>query len=95
MYKISGKVYREYHGKLKSRTDRKRKKLSWGKNSERIFQGDVLSLLFVITMMPQSHVFKKCAGGYKLHKSQEEINCLMYIDDIKLFAKNEKENWKP
>ena len=30
-------------------------------------------------------------GGYKLHKSQENINHLMYIDDIKLFAKNEKE----
>ena len=37
---------------------------------------------------------RKYAGGYKLSKSQENINHLMYIDDIKLFAKNEK-NWKP
>ena len=29
--------------------------------------------------------------GYKLIKSQEKINLLMYIDGIKLFAKNEKE----
>ena len=28
---------------------------------------------------------------YKLHKSQEKTNHLMYVDDIKLFAKNEKE----
>ena len=27
----------------------------------------------------------------QLSKSQEKINYLMYMDDIKLFAKNEKE----
>ena len=41
--------------------------------------------------MPLSHVLKKCTGGYKLHKSQEKINHLMYMDDIKVFAKKEKE----
>ena len=57
-----------------------------------IFQRDVLSpLLFVITMMPLSHILKKCTAEYKLSKSQEKINYLMYMDDIKLFAKNEKE----
>ena len=30
-------------------------------------------------------------AGYKLSRSQEKINHLMYMDDIKLFAKNEKE----
>ena len=29
--------------------------------------------------------------GYKFTKLQKRINHLMYIDDIKLFAKNEKE----
>ena len=42
-------------------------------------------------MMSPSHIFRKCKGGYKLTKSQEKINHLMYMDDIKLFAKNEKE----
>ena len=42
-------------------------------------------------MMPLSHVLRKCTGEYKLHKSQEKINHLMYIDNIRLFAKNEKE----
>ena len=56
-----------------------------------IFQGDMLSpLLFVIVMMPLNHILRKCSGGHKLNKSQEKINHLMYIDDIKLFVKNKK-----
>ena len=41
--------------------------------------------------MPLNHILRKCTAGYKLSKSQEKINHLTYIDDIKLFAKNEKE----
>ena len=56
-----------------------------------IFQGDALSpLLFIITMMPLNYILRKCIAGYKLSRSQEKINHLMYMDD-KLFAKNEKE----
>ena len=57
-----------------------------------IFQGDALSpLLFIIAMMPLNHILRKCTAGYKLSRSQEKINHLMYMDDTKLFAKNEKE----
>ena len=57
-----------------------------------VFQGDALSLLlFIIAMMPLNNTLRKFTAGYKLSKSQEMINCLMYMDDIKLFAKNEKE----
>ena len=42
-------------------------------------------------MMPLNHILRKCITGYKLSGSQEKINQLMYMDDIKLFAKNEKE----
>ena len=57
-----------------------------------IFQGDALSpLLFIIAMMPLNHILRKCSAGFKLSKSQEKINHLMYMDNIKLFAKNEKE----
>ena len=57
-----------------------------------IFQGDALSpLLFIIAMMPLNHILRKCTARYKLSRSQEKINHLMYMDDIKLFAKNEKE----
>ena len=41
--------------------------------------------------MPLNHILGNYQGGYKLHKSQEKINHLMYMDDINLFAKNEKE----
>ena len=56
-----------------------------------IFQGDALSpLLFIIAMMPLNHILRKGTAGYKLSRSQEKINHLMYIENIKLFAKNEK-----
>ena len=55
---------------------------------------DVLSpLLFIIAMMPLKHILRKCTAGYRLSRSQEKINHLMYMDDIKLLAKNEM-NWK-
>ena len=57
-----------------------------------IFQGNVLSpLLFIIATMSLSHILRKCTPRYNLSKSQEKINHIMYIDDIKLFAKYEKE----
>ena len=58
-----------------------------------IFQGDALSpLLFITTMMSLNHILRRCTAGYKLSRSQKKkINHLMYMDDIKLFAKNEKE----
>ena len=66
------------------------KSLAETKIQRRIFQGDALSpLLFIIAMMPLNHILRKCTTGYKLSRSQENINHLMYIDDIKLFAKNE------
>ena len=66
--------------------------LAEGKNERGIFLGDALSqLLFIIATMTLNNIFKKCTAGYKLTKSQEKINHLMYMDDIKLLAKNEKE----
>ena len=57
-----------------------------------IFQGDALSpLQFVITKMPLKYTLRKYTAIYKLSKSQEKINHLMYMEDIKLLAKNEKE----
>ena len=68
------------------------KSLAEAKIQKSIFQGDALSpLLFVIAMMPLNHILGKCIAGYKSNKSQEKINRLIYMDDINLFAKNEKD----
>ena len=40
--------------------------------------------------MPFDHKLRKGTAGYKLTRSQEQINHLMYMDDMKLFAKKEK-----
>ena len=62
-----------------------------------IFQGDALSpLLFIMDIMPLNHRLRKCTAGYKLSRSQEKINHLMYMGDMKLLAKKKKKkkNWK-
>ena len=41
--------------------------------------------------MPLNHILRKYSTGYKLCRSQEKIIHLMYMDNIKLFIKNEKE----
>ena len=68
-----------------------RKNLAEVKIQRGIFQGDALSLLqLVIAMMPLNHILRKCTAGFKLCKSPEKISHLMYIDNMKLFAKKKK-----
>ena len=72
---------------------RGRRSLAEIKIQRGIFQGDALSpLLFIIAMMPLKRILRKCTAGYKLRRSQEKISHLMYMDDIKLYAKKMKKN---
>ena len=96
MYKISHEVIdfiektmQTWRAELTARGRR----LAEPKIQRAIFQGDALSpLLFIIAMMPLNHMLRKWTAGYKLSRSQEKINHLMYMDDIKLFAKKLKRN---
>ena len=58
-----------------------------------IFQGDTLSpLLFVIGLIPLSHILRKLNAGYQIGKGQhKKINHLIFMDDLKLYENNEKE----
>ena len=95
MYKISDEILNFIDKTMKTR----RVELTAGGRSSAeakiqrgIFQGDAQSpLLFIIAVMPLNHILRKCTAGYKLSRSQEKVNHLMCMDDIKLFAKNEKE----
>ena len=88
----SHKVYQKYHWKLESQADSRRKKLSRSENPGRDFPRRCnITIPILIAMRSLNHILRKCTGQYKFHKSQEKINHLMYMDDIKLFVKNEKE----
>ena len=95
MYKISDEVIKFIEKTMKTWKDElttRQKTLAEANTQRGIFQRDALSpLLLVIAMMPLNHIFRKCARGFKLSNLQEKINHLMYMDDIKLFGKNEKE----
>ena len=57
-----------------------------------IFQGDSLSpLLFVMVMIPLSQKLKRMSEGYHLPHDQRKINHLLFMDDLKLYGKNEKQ----
>ena len=101
MYKISHEVINFIEKTLKNwrvELTAGGRSLAETKIQRGIFQGEVLSpFLFIIAMMPLNHNFRKCIAGYKPSRSQEKINHLMYIDDIKLFTKKKKKmkkNWK-
>ena len=95
MYKISDEVINFIEKTMKTwrvELTAGGRSLAQAKIQRCIFQGDALSpLLFIIAMMPFNHILRRCTAEYKLSKSQEKINHLMYMDDIKLFTKNEKE----
>ena len=52
-----------------------------------IFQRDTLSLLlFVIGLIPLSHILRKVNAGYQLGKGQhKKINHLLFMDDLRLY----------
>lgn len=57
-----------------------------------IFQGDSLSpLLFVLSMIPLSMLLRKVNVFYEWQKKEFKVNHLLFMDDLKLYAKNEEQ----
>ena len=57
-----------------------------------IFQGDSLSpLLFIISLIPLTVILNKTKHGYQFSTNGQRINHLLYMDDLKLYSRTEKE----
>ena len=57
-----------------------------------IFQGDSLSpILFVLALIPLSKLLNDMKDGYHLGKNRPKVNHLLYMDNLKLYAKDKKE----
>ena len=57
-----------------------------------IFQGHNLSpLFFVLSMVPLSLILRKVYAYYEWGKKDYNLNHLLYMDDLKLFVKSDKQ----
>ena len=48
-------------------------------------------LLFVLSMVPLSLILRKVNACYEWRKKEYKLNHLLFMDDLKLFAKNEEQ----
>ena len=56
-----------------------------------IFQGDsLLPLLFVVCLLPLTHILRDAAPGYHFASNGQKVNHLLFMDDLELYASNEK-----
>ena len=57
-----------------------------------IFQGDSLSpLVFVLALIPLSLILRKTKTAYEFSGNKKKVNHLLFMDDLKLHSRNEKE----
>ena len=57
-----------------------------------IFQGNSLSpLVFVLALIPLSLILRKAKAAYEFSESKEKINHLLFMDDLKLCSRSEKD----
>ena len=56
-----------------------------------IFQADSLSpLVFVLVLIPLTLILRKTEAAYEFSESKKKINRLLFMDDLKLYSRNEK-----
>ena len=54
-----------------------------------IFQGDSFPPLLFIASLPLTHILRETGMGYQLEKNGAKVNHLFFMDDLKLYEKNE------
>ena len=85
-------LMRESMGKWQTVLAADGKELGEVKIRRGIFQGDSLSpLLFVMVMTPLSILLKEEERGYEFGEQKRLINHLLFMDDLKLYAKTEND----
>ena len=55
-----------------------------------IVQGDSLSPLLFMCLLPLTHILRDAAPGYHFASHEQKVNHLLFMDDLKLYARNEK-----
>ena len=58
---------------------------------EVFFMASLSPLLFVMCLVPLSIVLRKAKVGYELGKKKGKANHLLFMNDLKLYDKTEKE----
>ena len=57
-----------------------------------IIQEDSFSpLLFIMCLLPLTMILRKCSSGYQLGREHTTVNHLLYLDDLKLYGRNQWE----
>ena len=47
--------------------------------------------MFILALIPLSLILKKAKAAYEFSGSKVKINHLLFMDDLKLYSRNEKE----
>ena len=50
----------------------------------------MLPLLFAVCLLPLTHVLRDAAPGFPFASNEQKVNHLLFMDDLKLYASNEK-----
>ena len=55
-----------------------------------IFQDYLSPLEFILALIPLSLIFRKLKAAYESSESKENINRLLFMNDLKLYSQSEK-----
>ena len=93
IFKIANKIWTSWRKSWKNRNQYSRRmiKTTVDKIQKGIFQKESFTLiLYIIAMTPLNYTLRKFTWSYTFTKSQENIKHVPFMNDIKIFVKNER-----